>query len=159
MNVKTAAEKWGCSESEVRGWCRDGDIEGTVKEKRRWEIPDDAKRPFDRKMQKDVLWQVLRWKDNHQRRIDLTCWGIDDKEIINYISLLVPIFIRVLYGPVNAGNLDSLELTDKGYALIGYGKEIEAEKLPKVIRWGASATGVFAAAFTSESFRQVTGLS
>ena len=159
MDTKTAAEKWGCKDRDVQNWCRSGFVDGAVMEKRKWLIPDDAQRPLDRKLQKEILWQILQWKDSHQKRVDLTCGGISDDGIVNYIALLLGAYLRNAPGVAEIRDLDDLELTERGFSLLGYGKEAEAESLPKVIRWSASAAGVFAANFASESLRQLAGLS
>lgn len=50
MFVKEAAEEWGVTERRVTGLCKDGKIEGAVKEGRSWLIPVDAQLPEDNRI-------------------------------------------------------------------------------------------------------------
>ncbi len=45
-----AALEWNVSERTVTNWCQNGKITGAVKKSRAWQIPDDAKRPCDRRI-------------------------------------------------------------------------------------------------------------
>lgn len=47
MNVKEASELWEMSERRITMLCRNGRLEGAVKEGKTWLIPDDAQKPFD----------------------------------------------------------------------------------------------------------------
>lgn len=49
MTIKQAAEKWNLSDRRVRTLCEAGNIPGAFREGKIWYIPDDAKRPFDRR--------------------------------------------------------------------------------------------------------------
>lgn len=44
---KQAAAEWGISERTVNNLCKTGKIRGVVKEGKKWQIPDDAKKPAD----------------------------------------------------------------------------------------------------------------
>lgn len=48
MGTKEAAEKWGCTQSTVSKWCREGKICLVVKPEKkggRWQIPVNAECP------------------------------------------------------------------------------------------------------------------
>lgn len=45
MGTKEAAEKWGCNQSEVAKWCREGKILNAEKKDGVWQIPKDEKCP------------------------------------------------------------------------------------------------------------------
>lgn len=48
--MKTCSEKaleWNVTPRTVNAMCKNGRIQGAVKEKRTWLIPDDAEKPLD----------------------------------------------------------------------------------------------------------------
>ncbi len=47
IDVKTAAERWGFTEKKITRLCRDGRIEGAIKEGGLWQIPENAEKPMD----------------------------------------------------------------------------------------------------------------
>ncbi len=47
IDVKTAAERWGFTEKKITRLCRDGRIEGAIKEGGLWQIPEEASKPID----------------------------------------------------------------------------------------------------------------
>ena len=47
---KEIAAEWGISERTVNNFCKNGKIPGAVKEGKCWQIPDDAKKPEDRRV-------------------------------------------------------------------------------------------------------------
>ncbi len=47
ISVKEAAQKWGISERRVRALCSQGKIPGTIREGRKWKIPENAQKPED----------------------------------------------------------------------------------------------------------------
>lgn len=49
ISVNEASSKWQISDRRVRVLCSEGRIEGAVKIGRNWSIPDDAKKPTDRR--------------------------------------------------------------------------------------------------------------
>ena len=49
-SCKQMAEVWGISERRVTEFCKEGMIPGAVKVGKRWQIPDDAKRPADKRI-------------------------------------------------------------------------------------------------------------
>lgn len=55
MTVKEAARKWGYSQETVRKWCRDKKITVTLQPMKvsgRWQIPEEAECPKQRKIEK-----------------------------------------------------------------------------------------------------------
>ena len=56
MGTKEAAEKWGCTQSTVSKWCREGKICLVVKPEKkggRWQIPVNAECPITIKIAKE----------------------------------------------------------------------------------------------------------
>ena len=49
-SCKQMAVVWGVSERRVTEFCKEGMIPGAVKVGKRWQIPDDAKRPADKRI-------------------------------------------------------------------------------------------------------------
>lgn len=49
-SCKQMAVVWGVSERRVTEFCKEGMIPGAVKVGRRWQMPDDAKRPADKRI-------------------------------------------------------------------------------------------------------------
>ncbi|MBN2796522.1 MAG: Fic family protein [Clostridia bacterium] len=49
ISVNEASSKWNISDRRIRVLCSEGRIEGAVKIGRNWSIPDDAKKPADRR--------------------------------------------------------------------------------------------------------------
>ena len=49
-SCKQMAVVWGISERRVTEFCKEGMIPGAVKVGKRWQIPDDAKRPADKRI-------------------------------------------------------------------------------------------------------------
>ena len=52
MGTKEASEKWGCAQSTVSKWCREGKIYLVLKPEKRggqWQIPVNAECPEKRK--------------------------------------------------------------------------------------------------------------
>ena len=45
MTVKQAAEKWGISDRRVRISCAERKVSGVIRERRRWMIPVDTRKP------------------------------------------------------------------------------------------------------------------
>ena len=54
MTIQEAAAIWGITERRVNELCKSGRIFGAYKNGRRWIIPDDAKKPFDKRSREDV---------------------------------------------------------------------------------------------------------
>lgn len=54
MTTKEIAQKWGVSVTWVTILCKKGRIEGAVRDGNRWYIPEDAKKPDDKRSHKDA---------------------------------------------------------------------------------------------------------
>lgn len=160
MDTKTASIRWNCTVGDIREWCRDGKVLEAKKERGRWVIPDDAMRPLDRKLQKEILWQILEFENDNSCRIDLTQWGINDDSIVDYLSSLFPLCLRRRCDsnrPIN--KLAELQITDLGLAIAGRRYDAEtADRVPKVIQWSAQVTGIFAASFVNSMIQQQLGI-
>ena len=50
LTTTEMAEKWNISRRRVTTLCREGRIEGAILRGNTWLVPDDAKKPDDRKM-------------------------------------------------------------------------------------------------------------
>lgn len=55
MSVKTASEKWGISERRIQKLCEENRIDGTEKFGRAWMIPQNAKKPIDKRFNKNKI--------------------------------------------------------------------------------------------------------
>ena len=47
ISIKEAAERWNLTVRRVSTLCKEGKVEGAIKQKNRWMIPDDVKKPVD----------------------------------------------------------------------------------------------------------------
>lgn len=121
MNTKDAAQRWNCRPEEVRAWCRGGDIGGVRKEKNRWVIPDDARRPIDKKLQSEMLWQILEMQQEQRARIDLTIWGVPRNETIGYLQALFDCCLQARFADPNEPirTIADIQLTERGLHLLG----------------------------------------
>ena len=52
--IKEVAERWNVTERRISKLCKEGKIEGAVKQGNRWLIPEDAKRPADGRVRSGV---------------------------------------------------------------------------------------------------------
>lgn len=52
LTAKEVAQKWNLTETRVTVLCKQGRIEGAVLEKNRWQIPDDAQKPKDKRKER-----------------------------------------------------------------------------------------------------------
>ena len=65
LTTKEIAQKWGVSVTWVTILCKKGRIKGAVRDGNRWYIPEDAKKPADRRTNKEApgknldLWICL----------------------------------------------------------------------------------------------------
>lgn len=151
MNAREATVKWNCSVDNVRSWCREGAVSGAIKDKGRWKIPDNAKRPIDRRLQREIIWRVLEKKNDPDARIDLTAWGVADEDILDYFSATIPLLVRKNYPDTNTINsLDELSVTEAGFRLIGRYRNGNARDVPRLLTWPANLTGTFTDAFVRD---------
>lgn len=153
MNTREAAAKWNCSIEDVRDWCRKGAIPGAEKAESRspvkpWIIPDNAKRPIDRRLQQEIVWRVLEKKNNPNAFIDLTIWDIADGEILGYLDATIPLLVRKARPNIElVASVGDLEVTEAGFRLIGRGGSGDVGGVPELLTWSASFAGTFAASF------------
>ena len=145
MSTQEAADRWNTDKSVVAKWCRDGHIEGAEKSKSfpfAWEIPFDVKRPIDKELISEIIWQIVEVKNGVASDFDLTKWGIPSDFVDGYIAAIVSgLYLR-------RTQTGDLVLTRKGFEIINRGKGGE---VPEVLIWTASAAG----AFTGMLLRQV----
>lgn len=137
MSTQEAADRWNTDKSVVAKWCRDGHIEGAEKSKSfpfAWEIPFDAKRPIDKELISEIIWQIVEVKNGVASDFDLTKWGIPSDFVDGYIAAIVSgLYLR-------RTQTGDLVLTRKGFEIINRGKGGE---VPEVLIWTASAAGAF----------------
>ena len=60
MLVKEAAKLWDITERRVSALCKDGKIEGAVKQGKTWLIPADAKKPADSRVKTGAYKKIVR---------------------------------------------------------------------------------------------------
>lgn len=140
MDTKAAAEKWNCDRSNVAKWCKNGLVEGAHQEGfgRPWTIPDQAIRPIDRRLAKEIIWTLLELKTKRHPVFDLSIWGIKKEEIGLYLNELR----SNLYIEFDSNDCDDYFITAKGFKLLGRHNCSEFESFDdiKVI---ADVAGVF----------------
>ena len=64
MTVKEASMKWGVSERQVQGLCRNGKIAGIAKLGRNWLIPQDAEKPADKRI---ISGRYRNWRKRNEK--------------------------------------------------------------------------------------------
>lgn len=81
INVKQAAELWKLSDRRIRVFCETGAIPGAKKNGRAWLIPEEAVKPFDKRLQRgkiipdqytDLFYRIDSKKQEVDRRRPLT---------------------------------------------------------------------------------------
>lgn len=151
MDTKQAMERWNCDIRAVREWCREGVIDGAAKSKRgSWIIPDDAKRPLDRSLSREILWSIVEWQNGCVSRIDLTGWGVSRTEVLAYLKALERDNCLELEEDDTAGS-SSLRITKRGFSLIGRGGKTEPI-IPSAARIVTTLSGKFVGALLDEMF-------
>lgn len=55
MTIKEAAAAWGITERRVNELCKTGRIEGAYKEGKLWYIPNDARKPTDKRSRNQTI--------------------------------------------------------------------------------------------------------
>lgn len=156
MNTKTAADKWFCTQAEVREWCRGGIINAAVKEKGRWSIPQEAKRPLDRKLQREILWRIIEVKNGQRASFELTDWGIPDADLPGYLE---PLFGTCLRGEDHAAGWDEVNVSSGGLRLLGRNPVADDTQppVPVALNWCASLAGTYTASFLSNLPAAIAG--
>lgn len=148
MSTEEAAEKWGTDKSTVAEWCREGHIEGAEKSKSfpfEWQIPYDAKRPIDKELTAEIIWQIVEIKNGIAVDFDLANWGVSRDSVDGCIAALVAglYLCRTQEG--------DLLMTRKGLNAINRKK---GEEAPEILIWTASAAGAFTGMFLRQMLPQ-----
>jgi DNA-binding transcriptional regulator LsrR (DeoR family) len=69
MLIKEASKKWNISERRIRKLIQDGRIEGAKKIGNIWQIPDDVKKPIDKRYKIDDIY-TINLESNYFDRVD-----------------------------------------------------------------------------------------
>lgn len=72
-SVSHFSKQWNISERRIRVLCQSGRISGVIKVGRNWLIPDDAIKPFDDRIKKDVFigtYRLFDFEDQLKNKID-----------------------------------------------------------------------------------------
>ena len=80
LSVANMAKKWNISDRSVRNYCAQGRVEGAVIKGKTWHIPEDAKKPENRRKNARTLLDILKEEKTskysggiyHKTQIDLT---------------------------------------------------------------------------------------
>ena len=64
LTVKETAEKWGINPRTVQTMCNDGRIPEAKKFGKAWAIPDDAKKPIDKRI---VSGKYMEWRVKYKK--------------------------------------------------------------------------------------------
>ena len=147
MSTAEAASLWNCDSKDVSAWCRKGFIQGATQEKARkpWKIPSDAIRPMDKKLLRELLWQILEKKNDSNCRMDLSIWGVSNKNVREYLSTL----ISNQYIATTKENVDSMNdifLTRKSFEILKRHTSKDGD-LSDVMLLTSECAGRFAGAF------------
>lgn len=91
LTTKQFADRWKTGRSTVAAWCKQGLISEVRKDgfRKSWSIPADAKRPLDRPLIRELIWQVVEQQNGRIEKIDLTEWGIELDDVPGYIQALI----------------------------------------------------------------------
>lgn len=155
MTAAQAAEKWNCTKDDIYTWCKEGNIEGAQKTKRAWIIPQEALRPLDKKLIKEMLWQLLELKNGTAHRLDLSTWGVRQKDISRYLSPLVEgCYIEPLSSiDTGAAGTINFRITNRGLHLLGRaGSKKASIDVPPTLMIGATVVGRFTSQIISDLF-------
>ena len=147
-----AAEQWKCSKRDVYDWCNSGSIEGARKEKGAWAIPRDAVRPLDKKLIREILWQLLELKNGTASRFDLSEWGIQQADLVRYIDPLMDT-CYVEHAPSSHATEQALNyrITNRGLHLLGRaGSKDSSVDVPQPLMIGATVAGRFTSQIISD---------
>ena len=154
MNTSEAAILWKAGVNDVRSWCRNGEIAGTSKEHGKWVIPDDARRPLDKRLQTELLWRILELQQGIRTRLDLTDWGIRDADLPEYVTSLFGLCLRsnreLEHQMIEGWN--DIGITEMGMKLLGR-KEMSLElKIPPIVKLTGKAAAYLASYFLELRF-------
>ena len=80
LSVADMAKKWNISDRSVRNYCAQGRVEGAVIKGKTWHIPEDAKKPENKRKNARTLLEILKEEKTskysggiyHKTQIDLT---------------------------------------------------------------------------------------
>ena len=80
LSVADMAKKWNISDRSVRNYCAQGRVEGAVIKGKTWHIPEDAKKPENKRKNARTLLDILKEEKTskysggiyHKTQIDLT---------------------------------------------------------------------------------------
>lgn len=76
--VKDVAEEWGLTVRRVQMMCMDGTIKGAIKEGKLWMVPDDTKKPGDKRVISGAYKKSGK-KNDQPGRLYITDNGVDKK--------------------------------------------------------------------------------
>ncbi|WP_273384069.1 hypothetical protein [Enorma phocaeensis] len=152
ITASAAAERWGCSKDDVYAWCKNGSVAGARKEGRTWAIPQNAERPLDKKLIREILWQLLELKNGTAHRFDLSEWGVKQTDLARYLNPLVDgcYIEQTPSAHIGEGTL-SYRITNKGLRLLGRsGSKDTSVDVPQPLMIGATVTGRFTSQIISD---------
>lgn len=128
MDVRTAAQKWNCSESTVRKYCRSGIIPTAEKIglRNKWQIADDSPKPPMTRHGLcyliDTIYQLKKGADYQQ-----IVWGYNTQQVkAAYRYLIGALFITAFNVDNMAEELKHAKLTPRGLDLLK--REIQENK-------------------------------
>lgn len=152
MTVSEAADQWSCSKDDVYAWCKSGSIKGARKNGKTWAIPQTTMRPLDRKLIREILWQLLELKNGTAGSFDLSEWGVKQADLARYLNPLVD---DCYIEPVPAAHATERALgyriTNKGLRLLGRSGSRDARvDAPQPLMIGATVAGRFVSQIISD---------
>ena len=61
LKISEVSEKWGIKERRINTLCLEGRIEGAIKFGNTWAIPEDAKKPKDKRIKSGKYVKSDKW--------------------------------------------------------------------------------------------------
>lgn len=137
LTTRDVAEQWGLAISTVRKYANPetGIIPGCIKHGKMTLIPADAIRPITEPVAQGLLWAIIHIKNDPDSFLDLSQFGIDNSQLRAVLSELERKLLIICRDDANSerDRLLSCRITERGFALVQYRKQIENNRLKAAI--------------------------
>lgn len=152
ITASEAAEQWRFFKDDIYTWCNNGSIAGARKYGRTWAIPQNALRPLDKKLIREMLWQLLELKNGTAHRFDLSERGVKRENLARYLNPLVDgFYIEEIPSMDISESALNYRITNKSLHLLGRAGSKEASAdVPQPLMVGATVVGRFTSQIISD---------